>query len=476
MKKTITFQADNLNYDLNGKTLIENVSLYVERGELLYICGTFYSGINALSDIMMGRTEPASGRFYFCGTPVKSSLSALPIGRIGTQSMLIDQMTIAENLCLIRSGAPRIVKRAQIKTYTETLLSIYHIPLSADTRISDLSAIEKRVIEILKLVLAGCPLIIIDSTVCYTDNGNRLLCEFINTFRKHGISFIVFGNKPTWFFKEADRTMIFRKNHVASYIMKDGRHYTGEEVIRMMSVIFREKIEDESLPDIEEKRDILEISTNNASFSDSVRIREGEAACFLTLDLQFAEKLAKAFGMLSYRSRRKHTVQIFDTEWTVRRVKGCSVSLLSFNDIENMICGDISDWGLLSGLKYVAETWEKVKELYKEAGCPRKSDFVEQAVRFYVGYLTAENKANFLPNMFLSNMKSIVRESDNRNSKMLFKLAVEIAMVENILANLSKYDPLSVARLRGQCVEEVKGINGMLQFEDAVDWQEAWRE
>ena len=121
------------------------------------------------------------------------------------------------------------------------------------------------------------------------------------------------------------------------------------------------------------------------------------------------------------------------------------------------------------------ETWEKVKELYKEAGCPRKSDFVEQAVRFYVGYLTAENKANFLPNMFLSNMRSIVRESDNRNNRMLFKLAVEIAMVENILANLSKYDPLSVERLRGQCIEEVKGINGMMQFEDAVDWQESWR-
>ena len=25
-----------------------------------------------------------------------------------------------------------------------------------------------------------------------------------------------------------------------------------------------------------------------------------------------------------------------------------------------MICGDLADWGLLSGLKYVAETWEKV--------------------------------------------------------------------------------------------------------------------
>ncbi len=33
-----------------------------------------------------------------------------------------------------------------------------------------------------------------------------------------------------------------------------------------------------------------------------------------------------------------------------------------------MICGDISDWGLLSGLKYVAETWEKVFPHGKGAG------------------------------------------------------------------------------------------------------------
>lgn len=47
-------------------------------------------------------------------------------------------------------------------------------------------------------------------------------------------------------------------------------------------------------------------------------------------------------------------------------------------------------------------------------------------------------------------------------------------MVENILANLSKYDPASVERLRYQCQEEVKEIHGMLHFEDAVDWQEGW--
>ena len=116
----------------------------------------------------------------------------------------------------------------------------------------------------------------------------------------------------------------------------------------------------------------------------------------------------------------------------------------------------------------------KVKEMYHQDDCRSMSEFVEKSIRFYVGYLTAENKTNYLPNMFLSCLRSIIRESDNRHSVMLFKLAVEVAMVENILANLSKYDPVSVERLRYQCQEEVKEIHGMLHFEDALDWQEGW--
>ena len=32
-------------------------------------------------------------------------------------------------------------------------------------------------------------------------------------------------------------------------------------------------------------------------------------------------------------------------------------------------------------------------------------------------------------------------------------------------------DPLSLERLRGECVEEVKRLNGRFSFEDAFDWQ-----
>ena len=41
-----------------------------------------------------------------------------------------------------------------------------------------------------------------------------------------------------------------------------------------------------------------------------------------------------------------------------------------------------------------------------------------------MSYLTAKEPKSFLPNMFISTMKSIVSESDSRTSRLLFKIAV----------------------------------------------------
>lgn len=117
------------------------------------------------------------------------------------------------------------------------------------------------------------------------------------------------------------------------------------------------------------------------------------------------------------------------------------------------------------------ETLARVKELYKQDGCRSKSEFIEKAIRFYIGHLTAEDDTSYLPNALLSNMKHIVAESDNRQSRMLFKMAVEMAMMMNLMAADQDVDKVSLERLRGECVKEVKRLNGSFSFEDAYDWQ-----
>lgn len=117
------------------------------------------------------------------------------------------------------------------------------------------------------------------------------------------------------------------------------------------------------------------------------------------------------------------------------------------------------------------ETRDCVRELYRADGCRSQSEFIEKAIRFYIGYITADEDTSYLPNAFLSSMKSIVAESDNRQSRMMFKLAVEMAMMMNLIAASQEIDETSLARLRGECIKEVKRLNGNFKLEDAYEWQ-----
>lgn len=116
-------------------------------------------------------------------------------------------------------------------------------------------------------------------------------------------------------------------------------------------------------------------------------------------------------------------------------------------------------------------TLELVKNNYRKDKSKSQSEFIDRAICYYVGHVTADEDTSYLPNALLSNMKSIVAESDNRQSKMLFKLAVELAMLMNVVAASNEIDEISLARLRGECVQEVKRLNGNFSFEDAVEWQ-----
>ena len=117
------------------------------------------------------------------------------------------------------------------------------------------------------------------------------------------------------------------------------------------------------------------------------------------------------------------------------------------------------------------ETLDKVAEIYRTDNCESKSEFIEKAIRFYIGYLTSEDKKGYLPSVVTSTLKSIVAESDNRQNRMIFKLAVEIAIMQNLMASTHDIDPLSLERLRGECVREVKRLSGGFTFEDALTWQ-----
>ena len=76
-----------------------------------------------------------------------------------------------------------------------------------------------------------------------------------------------------------------------------------------------------------------------------------------------------------------------------------------------------------------------------------------------------------LPNYMLSTMKAIVDNSTTRQNRILFKLAVEMAIMMNVLASHCEIEEENLSNLRYNCIQEVKRINGMLSFDDDYHWQ-----
>ena len=116
-------------------------------------------------------------------------------------------------------------------------------------------------------------------------------------------------------------------------------------------------------------------------------------------------------------------------------------------------------------------TIDMVQDIYKEDNCGSRSEFIEKAIIFYVGYLSSNDNSQYLPNVVTSTLKSIVAESDNRMSRLIFKLAIELAITMNIISTSQDIDKITLTKLRGECVKEVKRLNGSFSFDDAYDWQ-----
>ena len=116
-------------------------------------------------------------------------------------------------------------------------------------------------------------------------------------------------------------------------------------------------------------------------------------------------------------------------------------------------------------------TLDLVEQHYKEDGCGCRSEYISKAIRYYAELHSLKDCRNVIPDIITSTLKDIVRESDNRQGRLLFKIAVELTILQNIVAAYNNIDVAELDRVRGICVNEVKKLNGILSFGEGVRWQ-----
>lgn len=109
--------------------------------------------------------------------------------------------------------------------------------------------------------------------------------------------------------------------------------------------------------------------------------------------------------------------------------------------------------------------------LLRQADVRSRNEFLNQALKFYIGYLTSEKIENYMLSTISSVMHATVKDSENRMARAMYKLAVEVSKLSHVTAYGHEVEEETLQKLQAKCSEEVKRINGAVKFEDAYHYQ-----
>lgn len=115
------------------------------------------------------------------------------------------------------------------------------------------------------------------------------------------------------------------------------------------------------------------------------------------------------------------------------------------------------------------QTFEKMDNVINDDNFKSRSEFIEKAIDFYIGYLNTKDSTYFLSENLVTALKSTVKNTENRMANNLFRLTVEMSIMMNILAEGLEVDREQLSILRGNCIKEIKSTNGRVAFEDAMN-------
>ena len=119
------------------------------------------------------------------------------------------------------------------------------------------------------------------------------------------------------------------------------------------------------------------------------------------------------------------------------------------------------------------EQWEMCQEKAKDLGYHNPSEFVRDAIDFYVEWKKSKSAEKFLTPALESVVRGIVKDSEDRICRLLFKMAVDINLITRIIYSDFNYSEADLRRLRQESVRIVSDTNGTIHLgENTAAWHD----
>ncbi|PSQ05528.1 heme ABC transporter ATP-binding protein [Halobacteriales archaeon QS_6_71_20] len=262
---TEAVRLDSITKRFPGVVANDDVTLSVERGTVHALLGENGAGKTTLMNVLYGLYEPTEGAVYVDGdglaTDADGGIAAAPrrfdsprdaidagVGMIHQHFMLVDPMTVAENITL--GNEPRkwgglAVDRDAAREAVVDLSRRYGFDVDPDARIADVGVGVQQRVEILKALYRGAEVLVLDEpTAVLTPQEVEDLFEVLAELTDAGKTIVFITHKLGEALSAADEVTVLRDGRNVGTVETAGT--SREELAELM--VGREVVLDTETP------------------------------------------------------------------------------------------------------------------------------------------------------------------------------------------------------------------------------------
>ena len=279
----------------NGFMANKDVTLSVNEGEIHALIGENGAGKTTLMKILFGHENCQEGKIYIDGaeTKIANPLDAIAkgVGMVHQHFMLVPNLTVTDNIMLgMEPGPGQIYDTKKATQMVQEAADKYRLGVDPNSLIRDLSVGYKQKVELLKALIRGARVLILDEpTAVLTPQEIDELMEIMRGFAKEGKSILFITHKLNEIMAVADRCTVLRKGRcIGTVNIKD----TNKQELSNMMVGRPVQLEVQKAPaepgqvvlDVEDMTVPSKLHKNNAVKNVSFQVHSGEIVCIAGID------------------------------------------------------------------------------------------------------------------------------------------------------------------------------------------------
>lgn len=240
MSQANAIQLTGISKSFDGFQALTDAHFTGKWGEVHALLGENGAGKSSLMNIAAGLYAPESGSLFIDDNPVRLSgpkdASRYHIGMVHQHFKLVRPFTVAQNILLGLPDTPgqgSYNKRLQaLEQQISAKAQALGFAIDPRQTIDNLSIAEQQRVEILKVLLAGARILILDEpTAVLTDQEAERLLATVQSFARQGAAVILVTHKMSDVKRYADRVTVMRGGRTVETL--DPQTVSVEQLVRL---------------------------------------------------------------------------------------------------------------------------------------------------------------------------------------------------------------------------------------------------